>query len=171
MSEQIRIYCAEPGAFHGGPTPRPHWIDTFLRTNGSWRIVPPSRARARPQSQGEILHRTSEVAVTAEGEALRYAFKYSPTIGKRWGGTSHEVVNDREVIKVAIDLRTGAEHEAQLEQDYQIDHVTYEMRCPCGKKVSVRRERLHPMLDKVAAADPGKGLSLSLLEQFMQMPS
>lgn len=171
MNEQIRIYCAEPGAFHGRPAPRPHWIDTFQRTNGSWETVPPTRARARAQSKGEVLHRTSEVAVTTEGEALRYAFKYSPSVGKRWGGTSLEAVNDREVIKVAIDLRTGAEHEAQRELDYQIDHVTYEMRCPCGTTVSVRRERLHPMLDKVAAADPGRELPLSLLEQFMQMPS
>ena len=171
MSEQIRIYCAEPGDFHGRVTPRKQWIDTFQRTESSWETAPPSRAKAKPESKGEILHRTSEVALTTEGEALAYAFKYSPTTGRRWGRSPRMPVHGRDIVRVAIDLQTGAEYEADQGQDYQIDHVTYEMRCRCGKAFAVRRERLHWILDQLAHNHLGDEVALSDLEQIVQMRS
>lgn len=171
MTDQIRIYCAEPGNFHGLAAPRRQWIETFQRSAYSWETAPPSRARANPESKGEILHRTSEVAVTTNEEAMAFAFKFSPTTGNRWGSAQRKTAYGQDIVRVAIDLQTGAEYEADLGQDFTIDHVTYEMRCRCGKSVALRRERLHPILDKLALSPAWSEFSLSQLEQIAQMHS
>lgn len=172
MNDTIRFYCAEPGQFHGYTNPRPQWIDTFQRAGrGRWQTVPPERSQARPEGRGEILHRTSEVAITTEGAALRYAYKYTPLSTSRRRGASPLEVKDRSIMKVPIDLRTGSEYQAELGDDYSIDHITFEMRCRCGKSVSTRSHRLYGVLDRLSAADVTGSLSLTQLERILQSSS
>lgn len=170
MIDTIKFYCAEPGPIHGISKPRPQWIDTFRKLGTfCWQTVPPERTRLGSRTSSEILHRTSEVAITTDGVALRYAYKYVPTGAQKWGGDSPLEVRGREIMKVPIDLRTGREYEAELGTDYWIDHVTYEMRCRCGKSVPARRERLHRILDRLRATGLTDSLSLAQLELALQV--
>lgn len=171
MVDQVQIYCDEPGAFHGTTRRRKHRIETFEWNGERWESEPPERARQSGGHGSEVLHRTSEVAITTCGEAIGYAYRVVPWSTRRFGPAPSRVLNGYEVVKVAIDLSTGAELQAELGDNYRIDHRTYEMRCPCGKALPVRRERLHRILDQVQTSGVTGELSLSLLEQAVQRRS
>jgi hypothetical protein len=166
--DQVQIYCDEPGAVHGTTQRHKHWIETFEWNGQTWESKPPERSRQSGGHGSEVLHRTSEVAITTCGEAIGYAYRVVPWSSRRFGPAPSRVHNGYEVVKVAIDLSTGAQLQAELGDDYYIDHSTYEMRCPCGKSLSVRRERLHRILDQVRTSGVTGELSLSLLERAVQ---
>lgn len=168
MTDTIRIYCAELGRFHGTANPRRQQIETFRKVGNSWQTSPPPRSRVPSGESSEILHRTSEVAVTTDGDAVGYAFRYAPLGPRRWGRAPTLTAHGREVIKVAIDLRTGTEMQADLGQDYMIDHVTYEMKCPCKSKADPGKQMLMRILDAVASSGEPPELSLEQLRTFIR---
>lgn len=168
MVDQVRIYCDEPGVFHGTTHRRKHWIETFAWDGEKWESMPPERSRRSDGHDAEVLHRTSEVAVTTDGEAFGYAYRVWPWQSRRFGPAPSRTLNGFEVMKVAINLRTGAQLQAELGDDYTISHSTYQMRCPCGEPLAVRRERLHRLLDQVRTSGVTGVLSLSQLDQALR---
>lgn len=168
LADQVRIYCDKPGAFHGTKDRRKHWIETFEWDGKAWESMPPERSRHSDNHDAEVLHRTSEVAITTDGEAFGYAYRVWPWQTRRFGPAPSRTLNGFEILKVAINLRTGAQLQAELGDDYTISHRTYEMRCPCRESLPVRRERLHRILDQVRISGVPGELSLSLLERAVQ---
>ncbi|MGP5053000.1 hypothetical protein ACTXI9_16015 [Brachybacterium alimentarium] len=168
MFDRVQIYCDELGVTHGTTHRRKQWIETFKWDGKAWESTPPPRSRLSGGDEAEVLHRTSEVAVTTEGEAFGYAYRVLRLKTRRFGQPPSRIFNGYEVLKVAINLRNGEELQAELGDDYRIDHRTYEMRCPCGKTLPVRRERLHRILDQVRTSGATDELSLSLLERAVQ---
>lgn len=168
MTDTIRIYCAEPGRVHGSVNPRRQQIETFRKVGNWWQTVPPPRSRVPTGKSSEILHRTSEVAVTTDGFAVGYAFKYAPLGPRRWRRAPALTEQGRAVMRVAIDLRNGTAMQAEQGDDYTIDHVTYEMNCRCGSQADLSKSLLMLILDAVASSGEPPELSLEQLRTFIR---
>lgn len=132
MPDQVKIYCADPGAYHDkrGRT----WVDTLERADdGVWHSRPPERRRGDDSWFLESHHHGTEVAITSDGPiSMRQA--YGPN-GRDGRSSSFPVEAD-----------TG-----RYADEYSADRWSYTLRCGCGLNVPARGERLWPVLEQLHA--------------------
>lgn len=130
----IRIYCADPGAFHekrGRTEVAAMQRRAATEPDGTvgWFEVEYRRGKAEPKKFALKInphHRpVSEALLTADGEVLP-------------AGARRSVAYDRERTRAA-------------RWDLDRARSRYSFRCPCGLNVPVRGETLWPILDRLDA--------------------